>query len=512
MFSDHTATSKLPPYALTAALLLAVAGFTVCVMWLWPASMLDSDTMALMLVVIFALAVLYAGLAVCRTTLADADSTVLRLSLLIWFILLISEGLFDRAGDEVDTYKGLITSQAYGEAIVWVVAAAILLLVLLPHLGHLRPLFAKNYKWATIYVLVCLLSVTYSPDKTYSLAWCFKLGLVVLLLGVCIPTVSSVAKAILFLRITLWGLLFLTFIPVLIALWDPEGAFSGAGGRLLDPVLLSQRGGFVFLIATVLYSLQRRRLFLVVSIVGAAVMVMAFGKTSIIAGTFSAGLFLILQGKRKAAGLLFGGLLVLTLVILVTVPQVSRYASSYEGTDTLTGRTNVWEMALPRIKQRPLQGYGYLATKFMWLSEREKVATFTHLHNSFLDVAYNLGLLGLVPMIMMHVGLVKNLRRSMRNAKAPPTIGSDASERRSSRTLYLVAAGCLILYVDLLINGMMTTTFGGRPNCLFMSFLAVLALSEVVYRESLGLVGAPATVKPSRFRSVPLSPRTFPSA
>jgi O-antigen ligase len=511
MFSDHTATSR-SPVAVTAALLLAVAGFALCVMWLWPASLLTGDTMALMLVVVFALVVLYAGLAVCRTTLADADSTILRLSLLIWFVLLIAEGLFDRAGDEVDTYKGLITNEAYGEAIVWVVASAILLLVLLPHLGYLRQLFSHHYKWATVFVLVCLLSVTYSPDKSYSLAWCFKLGLVVLLLGICIPTVSSVSKAILFLRITLWGLLFLTFIPVVIAMWDPEGAFSGAGGRLLDPVLLSQRGAFVFLLAQVLYALQKRRVFLWVSMVGASVMVMAFGKTSIIAGTVSAGLFFILQGKRKAAALLLGALLVLTLIILVTVPQVSRYASSYAGTDTLSGRTNVWEMALPRIAQRPLQGSGYLATKFMWLSERGGGAEFAHLHNSFLDVAYNLGLLGLVPMFMMHIGIVKNLRRSMRHAKAPPTIGTDASERRSSRTLYLVAAGCLTLYVDLLINGLMTTTFGGRPNCLFMSFLAVLALSEVVYRESLGLVEASLSTQPARTNRVSFSPRTLPSA
>jgi len=512
MFSDHTATSRLPPYAITAALLLAVAGFALCVMWLWPASLLTSDTMALMLVVVFALVILYVGLAVCRTTLADADSTVLRLSLLIWFILLIAEGLFDRAGDEVDTYKGLITSEAYGEAIVWVVAFGALLLILLPHLNYLRPLFTATYKWATVYVLVCLVSVTYSPDKSYSLAWCFKLGLVVLLLGVCIPTVSSVSKAILFLRITLWGLLFLTFIPVVIAMWDPEGAFSGAGGRLLDPVLLSQRGGFVFLIAMVLYSLQQRKLYLWVSLVGASVMVLAFGKTAIGAGAISATLFLTLQGKRKAAALLLGGLFVLTLIILVTVPQVSRYASSYEGTDTLSGRTNVWEMALPRIKQHPLQGSGYLATKFMWLSERGGGAEFAHLHNSFLDVAYNLGLLGLVPMFMMHIGIVKNLRKSMRHAKAPPTIGTDASERRSSRTLYLVAAGCMTLYIDLLINGLMTTTFGGRPNCLFMSFLAVLALSEVVYRESLGLVGASLSTQPMYSNRVTFSPLTSPSA
>jgi O-antigen ligase len=208
--------------------------------------------------------------------------------------------------------------------------------------------------------------------------------------------------------------------------------------------------------------------------------------------------------------MLLGGLLILTMIILVTVPQVARYASSYEGADTLTGRTNVWEMALPRIKQRPIQGYGYLATKFMWLSEREKVATFTHLHNSFLDVAYNLGLLGLIPMLLMHYGIYKNLRLTMRRAKAPPF--ARAGEAKSSRTLYLVAAGYFVLYIDLLINGMLTTTFGGRPNCLFMSFLAVLAMSEVVARESSSLVGDTQSVQPHRFARASFSPRVVPSS
>ena len=513
MSLDYTSTSKLPSYAVTVGLLLALAGFALCFLWMWPASLLTGDTLILLLVVVASIAILYAGLAVCRASMADVDSTILRLSLLIWFVLLFAEGLFDRQGDEVDTYKGMITNQAYGEAIVWVVAFAILLLVLLPRLSLLRQLFANHYKWATIYFLVCLASIAYTPDKSYALAWCFKLGLVVTLLGVCIPTVSSVSKAILFLRITLWGVLVFTFVPLLIAMSDPEGVFSGAGGRVIDPTLVSQKGACILLLAQILYSLQRKRRWLWVGGIGATVMVLAFGKTSIAAGALCSVLLYVLHGKRKSAIRLVVGLALLTAIIFATVPQVTQYASSYQGTDTLSGRTAVWQMAYPRLKARPLQGYGYLASHFIWLSERGHAAQFAHLHNSFLDTLYNVGLIGFVPMILMHFGIAKNLRNAMRRAReSSPYMDSD--ERRSSRTLYLVAAGFLALYLNLLINGMLTTVFGGRAGFLFMSFLAVLAMSEVVNRESLSLSTAEDSlpVRPARVMRKQFAPRPVHSS
>jgi O-antigen ligase len=512
MSFDYTATSKQPSFAITTAVVLAVAGFALCFMWFWPASLLTGDTLILLVVVVGSLATLYAGLAVCRSTMADVDSTILRLSLLIWFVLLFAEGLFDRQGDEVDTYKGLITDQAYGEAIVWVVAAAILLLVLLPHLSYLRALFSNYYKWATIYFLVCLVSITYAPDRTYALAWCFKLGLVVTLLGICIPTVSSVSKAILFLRISLWGALVFTFTPLLIAMSDPEGVFSGAGGRLIDPTLVSQKGAFILLLAMTLYALQRKRHLFWVGALGAGLMVLAFGKTSIVAGGLSAALMSVMQGRRKGAVGIVVGLIVITAIIFATVPQVSQYASSYGGTDTLSGRTAVWAMAIPRLKQRPIQGYGYLASHFMWLSERGHAAEFAHLHNSFLDVMYNVGLIGFVPMLLMHYGIVKNLRNALRRTKISPAI-NDSEGKRSSRTLYLLTAGILALYVNLLINGMLTTVFGGRATFLFMSFLAVLALSEIVNRESLSLSCGEdfVSARKGRLTRNQFSPRSVPS-
>ena len=127
-------------------------------------------------------------------------------------------------------------------------------------------------------------------------------------------------------------------------------------------------------------------------------------------------------------------------------------------------------------------------------------------------VALLVGLIGLVPMLLMHFGIVKNLRNAMRRAKASPAI-NDSEGKKSSRTLYLLSAGILALYVNLLINGMLTTVFGGRATFLFMSFLAVLALSEIVSRESLTLRPEEdfLPTRPGRLMRKQFSQRTVPS-
>ena len=98
MSFDNSVASKVPSYVASAALFVAITLFGLAFMAFWPASLLTGDTLILLVVVVGSLAILYVGLAVCRATMADTDSTILRLSLLIWFVLLFAEGLFDRAG------------------------------------------------------------------------------------------------------------------------------------------------------------------------------------------------------------------------------------------------------------------------------------------------------------------------------------------------------------------------------------------------------------------------------
>jgi O-antigen ligase len=82
------------------------------------------------------------------------------------------------------------------------------------------------------------------------------------------------------------------------------------------------------------------------------------------------------------------------------------------------------------------------------------------LHNGFLEVWYNNGLFGLFIMLMMHGVIVRNLIRVMRTISLP------------------LAAGCFAVYLNILINGMVSRAFGSRPDATFMMLFALVFVSE----------------------------------
>lgn len=74
---------------------------------------------------------------------------------------------------------------------------------------------------------------------------------------------------------------------------------------------------------------------------------------------------------------------------------------------TFTGRSDIWEMAFEKIVEKPLTGFGYGAfwtlesTKFGSESAEDWAGNAAHAHNGYIDVALNLGLPGLVLMLMV---------------------------------------------------------------------------------------------------------------
>ena len=133
MIRTKTATSssfRTIPYLLLSLGILA-ASFAVFLN-LVPAKLITDDAVLILTAVAVFTLLLYTGLVVCQSRNLDVRATLLRSGCLIWFCLLVAEGVFDRMGDEIDTYRGLFSVEAYGEAVVWAVSAAALLIVLLP--------------------------------------------------------------------------------------------------------------------------------------------------------------------------------------------------------------------------------------------------------------------------------------------------------------------------------------------------------------------------------------------
>jgi O-antigen ligase len=417
----------------------------------------------------FLFALLFVVSAADRSQGLDLAKSYLRLALIVWWALLISEEVFSRFTPEAESFAGHFSEAAYGEAAFWAVAFLALLLMLRPQ--YLRQAFSGSNKWLVLFALLCLISAPFSPTPLYSLAWAFKLFLVVLLLLLCSATIDDLDDIESFFWSAFWGFVILSVVPAVRAFVNPSGAFEN--GRLWgSPNDLSLCAGTLVVLALILNSLRKRTWLAGFVIVGATVMIMSGGKAGIAAGIASVTLFFVLQ-KRVAAG--FGwllGVLVLGGIILSATPLATHFTTYQEQgqLSTITGRTDLWKAIWPEIRQHPIVGHGYLSSRFVSQEMEMPWAETGHMHNGFLEALYNNGLVGLIILVGIHLIIVKNLWRAL---KGPP-----------DRNAHLLAAGSSAIYVNLLINGLFNATFGGRASAPFMLLLGLLVVSEALLRNT----------------------------
>jgi O-antigen ligase len=417
----------------------------------------------------FLFALLFVVSASQRSQGLDPAKSYLRLALVVWWALLISEEVFSRFTPEAESFAGHFSAAAYGEAAFWALAFLALPLIM-PRPQYLRQAFSGSNKWLSLFAVVCLISAPFSPTPMYSLAWAFKLFLVALLLLLCSATIHDLNDIESFYWSNLGGFFVVTVAPVVRAFVNPSGAFEE--GRLRgSPNGLSLSAGTLVLLALILNSLYKRTWLAGFAIVGATVMIMSGGKAGIIAGIASVTLLFVLQ-KRVAAG--FGwllGVLALGGIILLATPLATHFITYYEQgqLSTITGRTDLWKAVWPEIMQHPIVGHGYLASRFM-AQEMELPWTAGHMHNGFLEALYNNGLVGLTILVGIHLVIVKNLWRTL---KGPP-----------NRNAHLLAVGSSAIYVNLLVNGFFNATFGGRSGAPFMLLLGLLVVSEVLRQNT----------------------------
>jgi exopolysaccharide production protein ExoQ len=133
-------------------------------------------------------------------------------------------------------------------------------------------------------------------------------------------------------------------------------------------------------------------------------LILSHSFTSLICAVlYLAGTAVYIVGKGdKLAGLIVAITLGLPLLLLqLGLWYNADLLLSFVGKDaSLTGRTDLWFAILDLIKQRPLLGWGYMAT---WVpNDPQTAAIWEELgwpvpssHNAFLDVTFELGLVGL---------------------------------------------------------------------------------------------------------------------
>ncbi|MCU1303516.1 MAG: exopolysaccharide production protein [Candidatus Sulfotelmatobacter sp.] len=400
--------------------------------------------------------------------ISSAPSAELRsrnLVFALWWVLLGSEEIFSYVTEDAE--GGQFSSGAYSEAMLWFFIAVVFLFYTYRHSQYLRTLFTGSYKWVSWFGVMCLVSCAYAEKPGFSLAWIVKLFLAILVLAACNYQIKNREDLKSFLRSSQWALAFMVSVPILRLLSNLEVL---ATGRLYDvgtaPTVLSVDAGLLVLYSLMLSQHRKTASRTIFVLLGLVVMLLAGGKTGIVGCIFAAVMFFMLQGKFRAAGrfvlimLIVGGLL---LAFSPLGSYLKFYVSSGQAA-SVTGRSDVWSAGWQLIKAKLVLGRGFMSSRFLaykisvdWMPN--------HLHNGFLEVMYNNGLIGLFVILMMMGTLVRNLFAVMR------TVAQD-------HPLHPLAVGCFAVFLDIFINGMVSRTFGSRPDGTFMLLFSLVFVSD----------------------------------
>jgi O-antigen ligase len=414
------------------------------------------------------------GLMVCLARSRNTGETAFSIAIYSWWFLIVSEQVFVRKGLSEAGLSGKFAGDAYGEVFIWTIIFLSTFSVFGKR-GFMPSILRTPVKWLFLFALLAIVSCAYSPTPMFSFAWAFKLMVGVLILIACAEKMGQARKQVTFWKSLFWAYVVLVFTPLATCITHPQTMFGWRGfdgsqppefrlNTNIHPVDLSQHAAILVILALVLHAVDRRRSRMAVVALAVIVMILAVGKAAILSCIVCSILFFILQGRFKAG---IGWLLLVlgTGLLAVFVTPIGSYFQEYESresAETLTGRTELWDLAIPAIKQRPIIGHGFVASKF--ISEAVDADWDAgHLHNAFLEVLYNNGVVGLLLMLIVNGCIVRNVWVILRQSR--------------DHTLRTLAAGSFALYVFLLLNGFVEPTFGGRPSCVFLVFQGLLLLT-----------------------------------
>jgi len=391
--------------------------------------------------------------------------------LALFVVLLLSEGFFVRWGSVEEAARQDFSPGAFGEAAVWLMVALGACTVLwkqgFPH----RRAIQGSLKWLCAFSGFALLSAVYSETRLFSAVWAFKLVVTGALLLLYFKSSSRQEDVVRLLKALFWTFVVLIAIPLAISVVSGTLAFED--NRLsagLHPVDMTEHAGMLILLGIVLHSLERRPVYLIFALLASPLALLSGGKMALAATLVSIGFFAFM---RKRAGALMGlcGGAIAILLLAFSLSPAGDYARDYAGSgqiDSLSGRTDLWQLGWEAIKEKPLLGHGYLSSKFISLAEDVDWEA-GHLHNAPLDVLYNLGIVGLLLLAgSVYAGLrahIKVLRHCY-------------NER--SR---LLAISSLTLLLSIFLTGITEASFGGRPGSGFMTFIALMLTGEILAGE-----------------------------
>ncbi|MEL4319000.1 O-antigen ligase family protein [Leifsonia sp. YIM 134122] len=314
--------------------------------------------------------------------------------------------------------------------------------------------------------------------STLSLAWSFYPGASAI--GVGIQLLSSVAAVFLGLCLSLqqllkalsnafrWilalSLVFEAWVavvvggPVLPFFVHYEGripqAFYWSRGLLLDggPIegIVANRNllGFIALLALIVFALQladrtvRRGWGVAWLVVAGAVLLLTRSATVVLAGALVAVVLAFVlwtrsrdPDRRRTVYAAAAGLVVVVTAGIMTLGGALLGVLGKSG--DLTGRADIWAAVTGLAQQRPVFGWGWVGYWIPWVPPFDDLAVrkgvvYLQAHNAWLDVRFQLGILGLVLFAAL---VVSTVWRSWFLAVDRPRHGLDPVEPFSAHTL-----------------------------------------------------------------------------
>ena len=256
--------------------------------------------------------------------------------------------------------------------------------------------------------------------------------------------------------------------------YDPHGRPNLLGGQPF-------RGFFVHKITAGLYAslgvvwamvMLRTRARLGALLVFTWVVLLTSSSTAIALFAFAIVVSLITSGaaRRRVSGLSFFLILALAIAaaIAVLVSSWSGILGALGRDETLTGRTDLWQLGIATWSERPVLGWGFAGffDSSEALSLRQSVAGFAnyeipHFHQSYIQTAVDLGLVGLAILVGIIISI---LASSYRLSLAETSVAAVAV---FSMTAVLVL-GSMVMYTFVTYNNLATFA-------LFLFFFALRA-------------------------------------
>ena len=419
-------------------------------------------------------AIFFTGLVLARPlsgrALARERESFLCSALVIWTFLMISEAVFVHNQSTARAEKGNVNASAIYQAVSWILSFGALTFVSCFRPAYLRRLFVGPLKWASIFAIVVVISCPLSTKPLYSTALGFKLCVIVLVLCAMAEAIEDEAGLFKLFAALFLGILITVSMQSVAPFLKPGPAFEN--GRLGAMIGLSGTCGVLLLLSLFFLWVKKNPWFLLCAFYSVVVMMLAGTKGGMVASFVSLMMFFLLlkrPAQAIAVSLVFGIIFVLCLLFTPLGSTLEKYSESGNA-GTLTGRTNLWSATLPEVETHPILGKGYRDSRFLSEEVPGAFAEAGNMHNSFLEVLYNNGLAGFVPIVAMNFCIVVNLRRAL--------------IRPATLQLRYYAAAAFALYIHLFVWGIVSVTFGGAPDNRFMTFFALLVISMFLRGQS----------------------------